>query len=381
MTARPRVVAQITETLLMGGMEQVVVSLCLSMDRARWTPHVICLKSSGPLADACTAAGIPVYVAGEHSQSPYLTFLTIARHLREIGADVAHTHNTSGFIWGGLGILLAGTRRWVHTEHGRAFPDSRRRMLAERILSYRADAVVGVSSESTADLRRWVGVSAAKLQTIPNGVPAARIPTPDRAGARAALGIGPDVPVIGTLARLVPEKGVDRLLRVFAQVRASIPNALLVVCGDGVEQAALDAQASALGIRSSVQFLGMRLDATRLLAAFDVFALTSIREGLPMALLESLAASVPIASMDVGGVARAVRHEVTGVLVPPGDEDALATALVELLRDPARRARLGAEGRRIFLDEFTAGAMWRRYEQLYLAGTADAGGPSQITPE
>lgn len=364
----PVPVVQVTETLHVGGMEQVVVSLCQTMDRRQWAPHVICLKEAGPLADMCRSLDVPVFVAGDDALSPYLAFLNTAAYLRRIGAGVVHTHNRSGLIWGGLGLLVANTARWVHTEHGRAFPDRRRTMLAERLLSHRADAVIGVSAQATADLERWVGIATAKLATIPNGVPETRIPVPDRGRARAALGLPLDVPVVGALARLSPEKGIDRLLRVFAHVRAEQPAAHLVLCGDGDARPALVAEAEALGIAEAVHFLGMRLDAAALLAGFDVFALSSVREGLPMALLESLASGVPIAAMHVGGVAQAVRPGETGVLVPDGDEPALARAIVGLLRDDAMRARMGAAGQRIFHDEFTATSMVGRYEALYREG-------------
>jgi glycosyltransferase involved in cell wall biosynthesis len=366
----PVPVVQITETLLVGGMEQVVVSLCQAMDRERWTPHVVCLKHGGPLADACAAMQVPVYVVAEHARNPYLAFTTLARHLRDLNAAVVHTHNTSGFIWGGLSVLLAGTPRWIHTEHGRAFPDLKRRVIAERLLSHRADAVVGVSDQATADLAQWVGIAPSKLVTIANGVPASRIPEPDRAGARAALGLANDAVVIGTLARLLPEKGIDRLLRSFAVVHRENPAAQLVLCGDGDARSALEALAASLGVTAAVHFTGMRLDAPKLLAAFDLFALSSVREGLPMALLESLAAGVPIVSMNVGGVARAVRPGLTGVLVPDGDEAALAAALLDLLADPAERARLGSNARRVFREEFTAESMVARYESLYRDGAA-----------
>lgn len=366
----PVPVVQITETLLVGGMEQVVVSLCQAMDRSRWAPHVVCLKAAGPLADACAAIGVPVYVVTDHLRNPYLAFTEVARYLRRIKAGVVHTHNTSGFIWGGLGVLLAGTPRWIHTEHGRAYPDRKRHTIPERWLSHRADAVVGVSDQATADLTHWVGIAPEKLVTIANGVPSSRIPEPDRPGARAALGLSADAVVIGTVARLLPEKGIDRLLRSFAIVHAANPAAQLVVCGDGDARASLEALAVSLGIAPAVQFTGMRLDATKLLAAFDVFALSSVREGLPMALLESLAAGVPIVSMTVGGVARAVRPGQTGVLVPDGDEAALAAALLDVLANPAELARLGANGRRVFREEFTAESMLARYEALYHDGAA-----------
>jgi glycosyltransferase involved in cell wall biosynthesis len=288
---------------------------------------------------------------------------------------VVHSHNTCAFIFGTLGARLAGVRTIVHTDHARAFPDRFRYMAAEYLLSHLVYRVVGVSAPTSEALHRYERIPRRKLVTVPNGIDRSRYTVAlDRGQVRRALGIAPEAPVIALAARLTEQKGLQYLLRALPAVIVRHPDVVLLVAGDGPLRPALEALAAELGVAPHVRFLGMRDDIAALLRASDVYALPSVWEGLPMAVLEAMAAGLPVVGSDVGGVGTAVEHQVTGLLVPKRDPARLAEALVAVLGDRVLRRRLGDEARRVFERRFTAEAMARAYEALYLRAPAGGSG-------
>lgn len=369
-TPRPRRirVLQVTDNLGAGGLEQVVVTLCRTMDRSRFEPSVVCLSFVGALGARLAGFGVPVYQLPRRGATPnYLAFRAIARLIREQRIDVVHTHNTGAFIDGGLAALLAGRPTLVHTEHGRVFPDRLRYLVAEHLLARLAHRVVGVSEKTVTDLHRFERIARRKLALIPNGIEldayATRI---DRAAKRRELHLPPAGPILGLTARLDQAKGITYLLQALPRLLARHPDLSVVIAGTGALQAALEAEARSLGVAHRVAFLGVRMDVAELLQLFDVFALPSVREGLPMALIEAMSAGCAIVATDVGGVGTLVRTDDTGLLIPPRSPEALATAISRLLDDPALRRRLGAAAQRVAHERYDAAAMTRRYERLYL---------------
>jgi glycosyltransferase involved in cell wall biosynthesis len=204
-----------------------------------------------------------------------------------------------------------------------------------------ADAVVAVS-EASRDALVASGVPAGRIRVVENAVDAARVRA-EAAGGREAVraewGVGARDLVVLALGRLSPEKGHRVLLDAFLALPPG--SARLVLVGDGAERGALEARAPKDG---RVRFAGWRTDAARCLGAADVFALPSLREGLPLAMLEAMAAGLPVVASRVGGVPGALAEGACGLLVPPGDAGALAEALARLLGDPALCRRLGEAG-------------------------------------
>jgi glycosyltransferase involved in cell wall biosynthesis len=366
--ARTRLL-QITHDLHVGGLPRVVDTLCRTIDRSRFDVEVLCLRDVGPLGEALRAdLGIPVHKLREDGDVPdRLAFMKIARFLRGRGFDVIHTHNTEPFVEGSLGGLLARVRTLVHTDHARPFPDKRRYMLAEWLMSQFAWKVVGVSDHTTSNLRRYEKIPSSKLVTIVNGIEGDRYDRAvDRPAVRRELGIPADAPVLGFASRLVEQKGLVHLLDALPAVRAAHPDVLLLVAGEGDQREMLESEVRDRGLVDVVRFLGVRLDIPSLLKVFDLHVLPSLWEGLPMIILESMAAGCPTVATSVGGVPTALQDGHTGRLVPPRDPHALAGAINDLLGDEARRRTLGEAARRTFDQRFTADIMARRYEALYL---------------
>lgn len=366
----PRIrLLQMTEDLGVGGLETVVATLTRTIDPARFDVSVLCLKDEGALADELRADGFVVHrlETPPDGKADYLAFRKVARLLRERRIDVIHTHNTSPLVDGTLAAMLSGVRTVVHTDHARDFPDKLRYVVAEHLLSYYVYRMVGVSDQTTRNLRHYERIPLHKLRTIPNGITGGRyrIAT-DPAAKRRELGIHATGPVIGLAARLTEQKGVRYLLEAMPALVSRFPDITLVIAGIGVLEHELRAQASALGLDEHVRFVGVRRDMPELLQLFDIYCLPSIWEGLPMAILEALAAGCPLVASAVGGVPSAVEHGISGVLLPPRDPAALTDAITVLLRDPALRRRYAAAGRLVFDERFSAEAMTRQYERLYL---------------
>ena len=158
---------QITHDLAIGGLQRVVATICRAVDRESFDVQVLCLRALGPFAKDIEQLGISVTLLRQTGRTDYASFLKVARILRSQRIDVIHTHNTQPFVDGTLGALLAGVRTIVHTDHARTFPDKRRYMLAERVVSRFAYRVVGVSDDTCANLARYEKIPRHKLQTFP----------------------------------------------------------------------------------------------------------------------------------------------------------------------------------------------------------------------
>jgi glycosyltransferase involved in cell wall biosynthesis len=230
-----------------------------------------------------------------------------------------------------------------------------------RIVSAGVDRYIAVSEEVARRMAAGFGIAREKLRVIHNGIdpdPFGGLPDPR---LRASLAGDPHRPLVLTLARLDRQKGLETLL----EAARLVPEAAFAVAGDGPERGALEARAGDLGLADRVRFLGHRRDVPRLLDSCDVFVLPSLFEGLPLAVLEAMAAGKPVVASRIGGTDEAVLDGVTGLLVSPSDPAALADAIRTILSDPERARRLGAGGRSRLHAAFSARQMVRAVEATY----------------
>jgi glycosyltransferase involved in cell wall biosynthesis len=272
---------------------------------------------------------------------------------------------------------LAGVPLVVHTFHGHVMegyfsPALTRVFLGiERALARRTDRIVTVSPRVRASLlARGIG-RPEQIEVVPLGLPLQRFAAalPGRARLRERLAVPREAPLLGIVGRLVPIKEHPTLFA--AMTREEAGAAHLVVVGDGGRRAALEALARDLGLASRVHFLGWREDLEAILPELDVLICCSRNEGTPVAVIEAMAAGVPVLSTDVGGVGDLLTHGETGWLVPPGDAAALAGGIRELLADPVRRGRMVAAARPAALEAHSEAGLIRRIEALYVALAAD----------
>lgn len=360
-------VLQITHDLAIGGLQQVIVNICRTIDRQKFDISVLCLRSLGEYVPEIEKLGIKVTLLPQKQDGvDYLSFLKVAKILRQERPDVIHTHNTQPFIDGTLGGLLAGVKKIIHTDHARSFPDNKRYMFAEWFMSHFAYRVVGVSEHTANNLIKYEKISPKKIKIIPNGIDATRFNiTIDREKKKRELGITNNGPIIGLGVRLTEQKGITYLLQAMPAIIEKFPAITLVIVGEGPLMKQLKAEADSLEVTKNVLFLGPRLDIPELLQTFEIYVLPSLWEGLPMVLLEALAAGCPIIATKVGGVATAVEDGVNGTLVQPRDVKQLSRAIIKLLENQDLREEFSLNGRALFEKKFKAEIMTQNYERMF----------------
>jgi glycosyltransferase involved in cell wall biosynthesis len=268
----------------------------------------------------------------------------LRRLARSFEPEVVHAHDPHAIaaaLLAGLGRRLVATRR----------VDFPLRGALSRLKYSRCRGIIAVSRAIEAVLLRE-GLAAARIRVVYEGVPD-RPPLPGGEAALSALGIPEGAPVIGNVAQLTDHKDQRTLVAAMPRVLSALPEARLVIVGEGELRGALESQVAALGLRPRVSFAGFRDDLDRLLPAFTVFCLSSRLEGLGTSLLDAMAFGRPIVATAAGGIPEAVADGVTGRLAPPGDPEGLASALIEVLRSHELQRRLGEAGRTRFLEHFT----------------------------
>lgn len=378
----PLRVLYLVPDLGVGGAERHVTTLLPALDRDRFEPSALVIGQRGALFDSLGQAGVPARALGRGKRALPIALIELIRELRRIRPDVLLTRGYNAELLGRVAAILTRVPRrvvWVHN-CGDLQPRSRVRWFADRLLNPFTSAYYAVAAGQVPYLTGELGYPADKVRVIPNGTEPGPAPTgghssPQAGALRASLGIGPDDPVVGILAALRPEKDHPTLLRAARQVLDELPQARFLVIGDGPARADLERLAGDLGIADRVIFTGSRSDVGELLAAADVFTLTSFTiECAPMALLEAMAAGRPAVCTAVGGVPDMIADGVTGYLVPPRDPAALAQAYLPLLRDRELAAKMGRAARERLESEFTLQRSIRTAEQTIeqTAGRAPA---------
>lgn len=361
-------VVHVIDSLAVGGTENGLVNLVGALAE-EYRHTVIAMTAAGPLAERLPRE-VEVVTLGKRAGLDVGAVLRLVRLLRRLQPDIVHSRN-----WGAFDAVAAAALARVpavlHGEHGREASDpeglSPRRNRLRRWAAPFTSSFVTVSR----DLARWltgtVGVPAAKVVTIHNGVDTRRFGEEDREAARRTLGLGADTLVVATVGRLDPVKNHGALLDAYAGLARMDGRHALVIVGDGPCRAALEARAARADLVGRVRLVGERNDVARLLAGFDIFALPSIAEGISNTVLEAMASGLPVVATRTGGNPELVEDGVTGRLVPVGDRAALIGALSGYLVDAHLRQLHGKAGRQRAMDEFSLERMVARYRALYRA--------------
>ncbi len=330
----------------------------------------ICLDELGPMGEQLRAQGYPVVSLDRQPGIDRGAARRMAEALREHRVDLVHAHQYSPFFYAAMARGWLGRRPPIlFTEHGRHYPDERKlkHVLVNAVLLKRGDRVTAVGEHVKTLLARNEGIPARRIEVVLNGIDAGAF-TPAagaREATRRALGLAPGQPAFLQVARFHSVKDHETSVRAFARAAAALPGAVLLLAGAGSEQARIEGWVKELGLGDAVRFLGVREDVPNLLAAADVFVLSSLSEGISVTLLEAMAASLTIVATAVGGNPEVVVHGETGLLSPRRDAQAMGLNLAALATDPRRRAEMGNAGRRRVETVFTQERMHRRYAALY----------------
>jgi glycosyltransferase involved in cell wall biosynthesis len=346
-----------------GGQERVALDLAIGQKARGHRVGVISLAGppDGAMVEEFAQAGVETGRVTKRGGFDPTLVARLSRELWRRGADVVHTHNPLALIYGVPAARLVGSAA-IHTKHGKN-PADRPNRLLRRAAAQLAHAFVAVSDTTAAQAREQRDMPIARLHTIPNGIRLDRYaPDPEaRAAARVELGLG-DAWVVGTVGRLDEYKNQTLLVRAMAPILSS--SVRLVIVGDGDARADVEAAVAALPDPRWVVMTGRRMDVPRLVHAFDVFALSSQTEGLPLVVPEAMAAGLPIVTTAVGGLPTVVDEGVTGLLTPV-DEPALAAALATLATDRERARTMGARAREVALSRYSHDRMVDAYLDLY----------------
>ncbi len=340
-----------------GGAESLVVELVERGSEVGWTSEVA--SAGGRREDQLVGAGRArahrVPLSRRRPDGLARAFRATRRAIRAADPDVVIAHNVGVTAATWLALRSLHHRAPMITVfHGVAAEDYRH---SARLLSRAPNAVVTVSETIRARLDH-AGMRARETVVIPNAV--SPVALPERSTARGELGLPVDIPVALCLARLVDQKRHDVLLQAWTQVK---PPAVLLLAGDGPNRAAIEQLCADLGLADRVRVLGVRSDIPRLLAAADLTTLSSDWEGLPVAVLESMASGRAVVATAVDGVAEVLQHG-GGLLVPPRDPSALAAALNSLLGDRGQAAALGARAAEVVSVHHNPMDMIHSYDRL-----------------
>jgi glycosyltransferase involved in cell wall biosynthesis len=368
-----RSVYYFTDSAEFGGAEEALLLLLEHLDREAWRPTLLHHRSAGiePLVAGARALGVPTRAVAPAPPGAVgaRRLPMLIRGLRRASPDVFHAHLPWPLAakFPLFAALFARVPAVVATVQ--LFPQftlDRSTYVQERMIGAGVGRFVAVSHDVAACLVRRLHWPAGKIDVIHNGVPVDRFREPADAQLRAEL--APEgAPLIVSAGRLTDQKGMD----VLVAAAALIPEARFAVAGEGPERAGLEAAAHALGVGDRIRFLGRRGDVPRLLATSDAFALPSRWEGSSLAVLEAMAAGTPVVSTAIGGTTELVVDGDSGLLVPPGDPHALASALRAVIADPALASKLGSAGRERVLACFTSARTAERVTAVYASLLGD----------
>lgn len=341
---------------------------------------VVAVCSAGEHMDAIRARNIQIETVPMHREphpADIASLFALARCFRRHRFDVVHTHTPKAGLLGPLAARMAGVPMVVHTTFGLLLHDTQPKWrqlvywLPEKFTSLTSHRLLSQSHEDMAVASAWKIASSRKLEYLGNGIDVARFrpaSAAERQAARRMFGIGPNDFVIGSVGRLVYEKGFAELFAAAAEIKNQFPTARFLVVGpeepdqsDAIPQHVLREVAT----RGNLQFLGWREEMAPFYAALDLFVLPSYREGIPRACLEAAASGVPVVASNIRGCREVVRDGETGLLCPLRDSEALAQTIAKLISNPLQAQAMGAAGRRHIFSNFDQRQVLQRLCSFY----------------
>ncbi len=330
---------------------------------------IVLVQPNKPMNDfmaLADEAGISAERMTIHSHADVSLVPRLARRLCQLQPDIVHTHLLHADLYGSIATQFAGVRTVIISRHNdNAFRYKLPSRIVNNLLWRLSSGGIAISHALRQFCINIEGAAPDKITTVHYGLDMQGFAAP-RAGEP---GWEQSVVTIGTASRLIEQKGLRYAIQAFAQLAPDYPNVQLLIAGDGVLRAELEAQVASLNLNDRVRFLGWQQDITRVMAGYDVFLMPSLWEGFGLALLEAMALSRPVVATHVSAIPEIVQDGETGILVPPRDADALAVELRRLLDDPERRKRMGAAGRARVAEHFSEEKMISETLAVYWRST------------
>ena len=347
------------------GAEQLLLDIVRHMDREHVLLSVCLISERGPLVEEFEALGIPVTFLPKKSRKDLSIIFRLAAFWKKNRFDIVHTHLFTADLWGRMAGLLSQIPI-VSTSHTTSDPNiGRLGRWLDRVLDRKNSAVICVSEAVRRYRIREAGFNPQKLHLIQNGIDLVRFQNPDsKEKVEARLGLPPGRRWAVIVGRLVPLKGHRFLLEALSLLAKDFPDLGLLIAGDGEEEASLRALSEEKGLSDRVVFLGLRRDIPDILGLSEVLVLPSSREGLPIVLLEAMAAGRPVVVTPVGGIPEVVLEGKTGLFVTQ-EPTSIAMALKRILDHPEGAHVMGQNARQLIEERYDIRMVARRYEFLY----------------
>jgi len=363
-----RKVLHLVEDLRIGGLERVIASIALGLDRTRYEVEIWCLVRGGEIAEELVGKGVCVRILGMNSYHNPFQIMALSRLIKESKIDIIHTHGYFGSTFGRLAAILVKTPTIITHVHTTYYGFKKRNILIERFLSLFTDRIVCVSQAVKRFVLETEGISERKTCLIYNGVGKPRLFEGDSGShvGRKSLGFEAKDLVVITIGSLSPHKGHKVLIDAAGIVSKRHDNVRFLMIGDGPLRSKLEAYAEKLQLSPRILFTGQHKDVFPFLKLANLFVLPSTeREGLGIALIEAMAVGLPVIGTKLGGIPEVIEHSVNGLLVAPGNPFELAAAIEKLIADHAIREKMGPMGKKIYEEKFTTTRMNRSIEALY----------------
>lgn len=352
-----------------------MLELCRHLDKEKFNVFLFTAAQGVLLEDFLSVNNLNIKRSSnlERSINPLkdiAALFEIFHFIRKNNIQLAHTHSSKAGIIGRIAARLAGVKIVIHTVHGWPFNDfqgylsSRLFVLMERVCAMFTDKIIAVSQADIAKgLKSRIG-RPEKYSLIRYGIDIPAFASRN-IGIKQELGIPADDPVVGMIACFKPQKNPLDFIRMAELVRKAHPRARFILTGDGILRPRIEALVNELGLADNVLLTGWRRDVPAILSTLDIFALSSYWEGLPIAVLEAMAASKPVVATDTGGITEVIRDGENGFLVKPGDIAKMAAKVSLLLADRSLRERLAMNASKSLSSAFTTTDMCRNTGNLY----------------
>jgi len=345
-----------------GGGEQQTVLLATGLEARGHEATVVCQPGS-PLSERCREAGLAVEEVRMRGEADLRAAWTLRSIIRRGDYDIVHLHTAHAHTLGTAAVALARRGRCIVSR--RVIAPAAVGLLSGFKYHHGVARYIAISQAVRQTLLAG-GVEPEKIAVVHSGIEIERLEGAGSGGLREEFRLPPEAPIVGHVGSLTEAKGQRTLLEAVPVVLDACPEARFVIVGDGELREVLEARAKELDIAERVVFTGFRADVARFLALFDVFCMPSVREGLCTSVLEALALRRPVVATSVGGLPEIVADGRTGLLVPPGDPEALGGAIVRLLTDKDLASSLAERSRRLVEEKFTAQAMVEGTIRVYL---------------
>ncbi len=364
-----RHVVHVIDEMPPDGAERLVVDI-LQNRSPEFRYSVVCIVKGGTLVDELHAAGVPVTVLGRRAGIDLGAIMALRRWFIEQRVDVVHTHLFSADVYGRIAARLADVPACFSTRHSTHRWAGMLRQGLARLSNRLSHKIIACGEEVGEFLVNVERADPKRVVVVANGVNLRRFEHVDRSALRRELGLAPDMPLLGVIGRLHPLKGHPDLLDALQLLRSRRRDFVCVLAGEGESRGSIESRIAELGLQGQVRLLGQRKDVITVMAGLDLFVMSSLAEGLPMALLEAMALGIAPVATAVGGVPSLIDDGVNGRLVAAGDPVALSAAIEQLLGDGSLRERLASNAKATVQARFSAAATVRAYERLYLDALA-----------